>query len=130
MTRTIILFLAFAAAFLFGDAPGRHPAYLHARTDLRRAERLMDVQRDISMQKNLEKISQTYKVLIDRVEGDNWIGRTEFDSPEVDNEVLISASNDNYLRIGDFYNVKITDAMEYDLFGEVLYVKPHLGWRL
>jgi len=85
-----------------------------------RAERLMDVQREISMQKNLEKIGKTYKVLIDRVEGDNWIGRTEFDSPEVDNEVLISASNDNYLRIGDFYNVKITDAMEYDLFGEVL----------
>ena len=85
-----------------------------------RAERLMDVQRDISMQKNLEKIGKTYKVLIDRIEGDNWIGRTEFDSPEVDNEVLISASNDNYLRIGDFYNVKITDAMEYDLFGEVI----------
>lgn len=85
-----------------------------------RAERLMDVQRDISMQKNLEKIGQTYKVLIDRVEGDNWVGRTEYDSPEVDNEVLISASNDNYLRIGDFYNVKITDAMEYDLFGEVV----------
>ena len=85
-----------------------------------RAARLMDVQRDISMQKNLEKIGKTYKVLIDRVEGDNWIGRTEFDSPEVDNEVLISASNDNYLRIGDFYNVKITDAMEYDLFGEVI----------
>jgi len=85
-----------------------------------RAERLMDVQREISMQKNLEKIGKTYKVLIDRVEGDNWIGRTEFDSPEVDNEVLISASNDNYLRIGDFYNVKINDAMEYDLFGEVV----------
>ena len=85
-----------------------------------RAERLMDVQREISMQKNLEKIGQTYKVLIDRVEGDNWIGRTEFDSPEVDNEVLISTSNDNYLRIGDFYNVKITDAMEYDLFGVVI----------
>ena len=85
-----------------------------------RAERLMDVQREISMQKNLEKIGKTYKILIDRVEGDNWIGRSEFDSPEVDNEVLISASNDNYLRIGDFYDVKITDAMEYDLFGEVL----------
>jgi ribosomal protein S12 methylthiotransferase len=84
-----------------------------------RAERLMDVQRDISMQKNLEKIGKTYKVLIDRMEGDNWVGRTEFDSPEVDNEVLISAK-DTYARIGDFCMVKITDAMEYDLFGTVV----------
>lgn len=83
-----------------------------------RAERLMDVQRDISMQKNLDKIGKTYKVLIDRLEGGHWVGRTEFDSPEVDNEVLIPAT-DTYARIGDFCNVKITDAMEYDLFGEV-----------
>jgi ribosomal protein S12 methylthiotransferase len=84
-----------------------------------RAERLMDVQRDISMQKNIEKIGNTYKVLIDRLESGNWVGRTEFDSPEVDNEVLIPAS-DTYARIGDFCHVKITDAMEYDLFGEIV----------
>jgi len=84
-----------------------------------RSERLMDVQRDISMQKNLEKIGNTYKVLIDRIEGGNWVGRTEFDSPEVDNEVLIPAT-ETYARIGDFCDVKITDAMEYDLFGTVV----------
>jgi len=84
-----------------------------------RAERLMDVQREISMQKNLEKIGKSYKVLIDRKEGGYWVGRTEFDSPEVDNEVLITATDDNYMRIGDFYNVKIIDAMEYDLYGEL-----------
>jgi ribosomal protein S12 methylthiotransferase len=83
-----------------------------------RQEIIMDIQRDISMQKNQQKIGKTFKVLIDRNEGNHWIGRTEFDSPEVDNEVLIPAT-DNYLRIGDFYNVEITDAMEYDLFGKL-----------
>ncbi len=89
-----------------------------------RAERLMDVQRDISMRKNLEKIGKDYKVLIDRKEGGYWVGRTEFDSPEVDNEVLITATDDNYMRIGDFYNVKIIDAMEYDLYGEINASQP------
>jgi ribosomal protein S12 methylthiotransferase len=84
-----------------------------------RSERLMDVQREISMQKNLEKIGKTYKVLVDRLEAGHWVGRTEFDSPEVDNEVLIPAT-DTYARIGDFCNVKITDAMEYDLFGTIV----------
>lgn len=83
-----------------------------------RQEIIMDLQRDISMQKNLQKIGKTFKVLIDRHESNHWVGRTEFDSPEVDNEVLIPAT-DNYLRIGDFYNVEITDAMEYDLFGKL-----------
>lgn len=79
----------------------------------------MDLQRDISMQKNLQKIGKTFKVLIDRNESNHWVGRTEFDSPEVDNEVLIPAQ-EQYLRVGDFYNVEITDAMEYDLFGKVV----------
>jgi ribosomal protein S12 methylthiotransferase len=57
--------------------------------------------------------------LIDRKEGGNFIGRTEFDSPEVDNEVIIE-SPDNYLRIGDFVNVKVTSASEFDLTGEVV----------
>ncbi|MGZ5304350.1 MAG: TRAM domain-containing protein, partial [Bacteroidia bacterium] len=84
-----------------------------------RQEIIMDIQRDISMQKNLQKIGKTFKVLIDRNESNHWVGRTEFDSPEVDNEVLIPAT-DNYLRIGDFYQVEITDAMEYDLFGKLV----------
>jgi len=80
---------------------------------------IMEAQMDISTTKNSKKIGETLKVLIDRVEGNYFVGRTEADSPEVDNEVLIS-STDNYLRIGDFYDVKITDAMEYDLFGELM----------
>ena len=59
------------------------------------------------------------KVLIDRVEGNQFVGRTEYDSPEVDNEVLIPA-NDNYLRIGDFVTVEITDAEHFDLIGKVI----------
>ena len=63
------------------------------------------------------KVGNIYKVIIDSKEGGNFIGRTEFDSPEVDNEVLIDASQ-HYLRIGDFANIKITRAEEFDLFGE------------
>ncbi|HOO09909.1 MAG TPA: TRAM domain-containing protein, partial [Cyclobacteriaceae bacterium] len=60
---------------------------------------------------------KTYKVMIDRKEGGQFIGRTEYDSPEVDNEVLIDAKKD-YLRIGDFTTVKVTDATEFDLMAE------------
>jgi ribosomal protein S12 methylthiotransferase len=84
-----------------------------------RADRIMEIQQDISLEKNEEKIGQTLKVLIDRKEGGFYIGRTEYDSPEVDNEVLIDASN-NYARIGDFANVRIHDAEEYDLYGDVV----------
>jgi ribosomal protein S12 methylthiotransferase len=82
-----------------------------------RAARLMEVQEKISFTKNQEKIGKTFKVLIDRKEGGYFVGRTEFDSPEVDNEVLIDAAK-NYVRIGDFANIKITSAEEFDLYGE------------
>ena len=82
-----------------------------------RASRIMEVQQQISWEKNQEKVDKVYKVIIDSKEGGNFIGRTEFDSPEVDNEVLIDASQ-HYLRIGDFANIKITRAEEFDLFGE------------
>lgn len=85
----------------------------------RRAELVMEVQQEISLEKNQELIGRTLKVLIDRVEGDNFIGRTEYDSVEVDNEVLIPAK-DNYLRIGDFVNVEVTDAEHFDLHGKVV----------
>ena len=84
-----------------------------------RKDIIMDIQSGISMAHNAAKVGSTHKVLIDRMEGNHWVGRTEFDSPEVDNEVLIPAE-DVYLRIGDFAQVRITDAMEYDLFGEVV----------
>jgi len=85
----------------------------------RRAEVVMEIQQEISMEKNQELIGKTLKVLIDRVEGDQFVGRTEYDSPEVDNEVLIP-TKENYVRIGDFVNVEITDAEHFDLFGKIV----------
>ena len=84
-----------------------------------RASRLMAIQQEISQQKNLEKINQTLNVLFDRKEGGYYVGRTEADSPEVDNVVLVDARN-QYVRIGDFAKITITDATEYDLFGIVV----------
>lgn len=81
-----------------------------------RAEQIMEVQQGISYELNQQKIGNTYKVLIDRKEGDYFIGRTEFDSPEVDNEVLIDA-NMYYLRQGGFSNIKIIRAEDFDLYG-------------
>jgi ribosomal protein S12 methylthiotransferase len=79
----------------------------------------MDIQQEISHRKNLEKVNQTYRVLFDRKEGGYFVGRTEFDSPEVDNEVLVDAKS-NFVRIGDFAEVRVTSAAEFDLFGEVV----------
>ena len=66
-----------------------------------------------------KRVGKTYKVLFDRKEGDYFIGRTEYDSPDVDNEVIVNAK-DFYVRIGDFANIKITQADYYDLYGEVV----------
>ena len=82
-----------------------------------RSEAIMELQSGISYDLNQQKVGKTMKVLIDKVEGDHYVGRTEFDSPEVDNEVLIP-KQDHYLRIGDFANIKITSADFYDLYGE------------
>jgi ribosomal protein S12 methylthiotransferase len=90
-----------------------------AEVKQQRMEDLMEVQQDISQDLNQARIGKTFKVLIDRKEGGDFIGRTEFDSPEVDNEVIIR-DRDNYLRIGDFQQVHITDASEFDLTGEVV----------
>ncbi len=84
-----------------------------------RANRIMEIQQEISYRKNLDKIGEIEKVLFDRKEGAYFVGRTEADSPEVDNEVLINAEK-QYARIGDFAMVKIVDATEYDLFGEII----------
>jgi len=85
----------------------------------RRAEEIMERQSHISFEKNETLVGTTQKVLIDRMEGDVYYGRTEGDSPEVDNEVIIQ-SFDNYLRVGDFVTVKITGADHYDLEGELI----------
>lgn len=82
----------------------------------KRADEVMELQQGISLEINRHKIGKTLKVLIDRKEGNNFIGRTEHDSPEVDNEVLINAE-DHYLRVGDFARIKIIDASDFDLIG-------------
>jgi len=84
-----------------------------------RANRIMEIQQEISFEKNQEWIGRTVPVLFDRKEGEFFVGRTEGDSPEVDNEVLVPADK-YFARIGDFAQIRITDATEYDLFGEVV----------
>ncbi len=84
-----------------------------------RADTVMELQQSISLEINQEKVGKTFKVIVDRKEGGEYIGRTESDSPEVDNEVIIE-SPDNYLRIGDFVQVKMKSATEFDLTGEVV----------
>ncbi len=83
-----------------------------------RANEIMELQSQISWELNQEKIGKTFKVVIDRKEGDYFVGRTEFDSPDVDNEVLINATK-TYLKTGEFTTVKITKAADFDLYGEV-----------
>lgn len=83
----------------------------------KRVEELMEIQQNISFEKNSNKIGSTYKTLIDREEGEFYVGRTEFDSPEVDNEVVIF-KNKAELKIGEFYDLKITSASEFDLYAE------------
>lgn len=90
-------------------------------TKEQRATELMAVQQDISLEINTAKIGQVFKVLFDRVDAEFFVGRTEFDSPEVDNEVLVETKG-NYVRIGDFAMVEITDATEYDLYGKIVTV--------
>ena len=87
------------------------------KTKSKRQSEIMELQEQISFDLNQEKIDKTFKVLFDRKEGGYFVGRTEFDSPEVDNEVLVDASK-HFVRMGDFANIKITDATEFDLYGE------------
>ncbi|MDB4583137.1 30S ribosomal protein S12 methylthiotransferase RimO [Draconibacterium sp.] len=83
-----------------------------------RANEIMEVQQQISAELNQQKVGEVFKVIVDKQEGEYYIGRTEFDSPEVDGEVLISSEKD--LKKGDFVHVKITGAEDYDLYGKVL----------
>ena len=83
-----------------------------------RSNKIMALQQKISIEKNKNKVGKTVKVLVDRVDANNYYGRTEQDSPEVDNEVIIP-SKEMHLRVGDFYEVKIIDSKEYDLIGKV-----------
>jgi ribosomal protein S12 methylthiotransferase len=84
-----------------------------------RANQLMEIQQQISLEKNEALVGQKFKVLFDRKEGEFFIGRTEFDSPEVDNEVLLNAK-ENFVRLGDFAEVEITEAADYDLYAKLI----------
>jgi ribosomal protein S12 methylthiotransferase len=111
-------------AFAYSDEDGTY-SNLNYTDDVpqevkqERVDRLMELQAQISEEINTQKIGQIFKVIIDREEEDFYVGRTEFDSPDVDGEVLIS--KDYELCIGDFYQVKITEADMYDLYGDVVY---------
>lgn len=91
-----------------------------AEVKKQRVDEIMEIQSQISWELNQQKIGKQYKVLIDRKEGGFFIGRTEFDSPDVDNEVLIPANQDEYLSIGRFVNVEIERAEEFDLYGKLV----------
>lgn len=91
---------------------------ISAKLKQSRADEVMQLQQQISDQINQGRVGGIFKVLIDKVDGDYFIGRTEYDSPEVDNEVLVPKNQ--FLRLGDFANIRITSAAEFDLFGEVV----------
>lgn len=92
---------------------------ISAELKAERANELMEIQQEISTRKNHEKVGKTFKTLFDRKEGGYFVGRTEGDSPEVDNEVLVPAKK-QFARIGDFAQVRITEATEYDIYGEIV----------
>jgi ribosomal protein S12 methylthiotransferase len=85
-----------------------------------RADAIMELQQGISLELNETKIGRTYKVLFDRKESGHFVGRTEYDSPEVDNEVLVAATPNTHVRLGDFAQVRITSAVDFDLYGELV----------
>lgn len=126
--KELIEFVKFAkfdrlGAFAYSEEEGTYSAE-HYDDDVpeevkqSRLDKLMAVQQRISAELTAQKVGQTFKVIIDRVEGDYYIGRTEFDSPEVDPEVLIPLT-DGKLRIGEFYQVKVTDSDDFDLYGHI-----------
>lgn len=97
------------------------PDTISAEEKQARADYIMHIQQEISNQLNQQKVGNVYKVLFDRKEGQYFVGRTEYDSPEVDNEVMVDAREaKNYVRIGDFAPVLITDCSDFDLYGEVV----------
>jgi len=109
-------------AFAFSNEEGTF-SYNNYKDDIpqeiknERVAEIMEIQQEISFDINQQKIGKEFKVIIDRLDGDYYIGRTEFDSPEVDSEVLIPASTEN-IKIGEFYQTTIVDATDFDLYGK------------
>ncbi|MEG2514781.1 MAG: radical SAM protein, partial [Bacteroidaceae bacterium] len=111
-------------AFTYSEEEGTYAAEAYKdsipqEVKQQRLDELMDIQQGISAELSTAKIGKVMKVIIDRIEGDYYIGRTEFDSPEVDPEVLINLK-DKELNIGDFYQVEIIDADDFDLYAKVI----------
>ena len=116
--------MRFERAGVFAFSPEEGTAAYEMQDDVpdevkqERVDKLMDIQQNISLEINGQRVGKTEKVLIDRLEGDYYIGRTQYDSPEVDDEILISAEKE--LQIGHFYQVKITQADYFDCYAEVV----------
>ncbi len=108
-------------AFTYSKEEGTKAAELEdnitSKEKQRRLDELAEIQQEISFNLNQNKIGKTFETIIDRKEGEYFIGRTQYDSPEVDNEVLIKIEDNPTLQIGEFYNIKIIDATEFDLYG-------------
>jgi ribosomal protein S12 methylthiotransferase len=108
-------------AFAYSHEENTHAANLvddvPEEVKQQRVNEIMELQSQISWDLNQDKVGKTYKVIIDRKDGNVFVGRTEFDSPDVDNEVLIDATK-HYVQVGKFANIKITSATEFDLYGE------------
>ncbi len=110
--------------FAYSEEEGTFGASNHEDTTpeevkTERADEIMAIQQNISLELNQRKVGKRMQVIIDRIEGDFYVGRSEFDSPEVDNEILILQEN-HELEIGEFYDVEIKEAKEYDLYAEVI----------
>jgi ribosomal protein S12 methylthiotransferase len=105
-----------------GTYSARHyPDKISEKAKEKRVSAIMELQEKLSLEKNTARVGHILKTIIDRIEGDGYIGRTESDSPEVDNEVIIRT--DKPLTVGEFYNIKITEAESFDLFGELADIK-------
>lgn len=112
-------------AFAYSEEEGTYSAQHYAddvpfETKQKRLDELMDIQQGISAELSAAKIGRQMKVIIDRAEGDYYVGRSEFDSPEVDPEILIKCQDSPSLQIGEFYQVRIIDAEDFDLYGEII----------
>lgn len=112
-------------AFAYSEEEGTYSAQHYAddvpfETKQKRLDELMDIQQGISAELSAAKIGRQMKVIIDRAEGDYYVGRSEFDSPEVDPEILIKCQDAPSLQIGEFYQVRIIDAEDFDLYGEIV----------
>ena len=109
--------------FAYSEEEGTHSA-LHLRDDVpdavkqERVERIMQIQNEISLENNRRRVGRTERTIVDSRQGDFYVGRTQYDSPEVDQEVLIPAAG-RRLQSGRFYDIRITSASDYDLYGEV-----------